>query len=208
MTPIINAIISSLILVFNWPKTVDKFISYAWGIHDKMVANARYTSLATKLGELKTAIENLVKEQAKMVSKPRTGNKNTRDALKEIVKEIIIELGASVLIMAKADLPNAETIITDAGFEIKTTGGGQKIENNVEAGPVEGSMKCSAAGDGPHLWRVSRDNIKFEIVSGSNWAVIILYGYESGELLYVQNGQITDDGREPTWSQSIKFRIP
>ena len=208
MTPIIDALTLVIILAFNFPTKIDDFIIYAWGIHDKMVGNARYASLNTKLGDLKTAIEDLVKEQAKMSSKPRTGNKVTRDKLLADVKKIIIDLGASVVVLAKADLPNYETIITDAGFAIKGHGKGQKVVNGVEAGPVEGSMKVSCAGKGPHMIRVSRDNIKFEIVAGGNKSVIPVYGYESGELLYVQNGRMNDDGSDPTWSQSIKFRIP
>jgi hypothetical protein len=203
MSPIIQSIFKIITLVYNWPRKINDLIPYAKAKYNKMTGNPRYAALAAKLTELKDAIKALEDEQALCTAKPPQGNIDTRDTYAETVKRIIRDLGGSVQAMANADLPNAETIITDANFDVKGSGGGHPLTNTIEDGPVSGSVTVTAAGKGPHLWRTSYDNVSFTIRTGSKKSTINLYGLTLKETIYVQNGKVTDDGSEPSWSQSV-----
>jgi hypothetical protein len=207
MSPIIQNVYRIIILVYNFPSKVNDLIPYAKAKYNKMSNNSRYASLAAKLDELKEAITALETEQALCTAKPPQGNIDTRNTYVADVKRIIRDLGASVQTMANNDIPNAETIITDADFAVKGSGGSQPLTNSISDGPVSGSVTVTAAGKGPHLWRVSADNVNFTIKTGSKKAIINLYGFPVKETLYVQNGQINDDGSEPTWSQSVSIIV-
>lgn len=207
MSPIIETVYKIIILVYNFPSKINDLIPYATAKYNKMTANPRYAALASKLADLKDANKKLSDEQALCTAKPPQGNINTRDTYSENVKMIIRDLGGSVQAMANADLPNATTIITDANFDVKGSGGNQKLTNSISDGPVSGSVTVSAAGDGPHLWRVAKDNVNFTIIAASTKAIINLYGFPVKETIYIQNGKINDDGSEPTWSQSVSILV-
>jgi len=207
MSPIIQNVNKIIILVYNWPNKINDLIPYAKAKYNKMTANSRYATLAAKLLELKDAIIALEDEQALCTAKPPQGNIKTRDTYAETVKMIIRDLGGSVQKMANDDIPNAETIITDADFAVKGSGGGQKFINSITDGPVSGSVTVTAAGEGPHLWRTSKDDKDFIIVTGSTKAIINLYNLTVKETIYVQNGKINEDGSEPTWSQSVSILV-
>jgi hypothetical protein len=207
MSPVIEIIYKIIKLVFGFPPKVNDFILYAESIYNKMNGNTRYSSLSTKLAELLTAIGKLYDEQALCTMKPPKGNTLTRNNYLAAVKMIIRDLGNSVQIMANADLPNAETIITDAGFAVKKSGGKRPIGSTITDGPVSGSVTVTAPGKGPHLWRVSSDNESFTIKTGSKKSTITMYNFPLKQMLYVQSGQVTDDGSEPAWSQSMSILV-
>ena len=207
MSPIIQNVNKIIILVYNWPNKINDLIPYAKAKYNKMTANSRYATLAAKLLELKDAIKALEDEQALCSARPPQGNIKTRDTYAETVKMIIRDLGSSVQKMANADLPNAETIITDADFAVKGSGGNHPLTNSIEDGPVSGSVTVTAAGKEPHLWRDSKDNVTFTIKTGSMKAIITLYSYTVKDTIYVQNGKINEDGSEPTWSQSVSILV-
>jgi hypothetical protein len=207
MTPVIEIIYKIIKLVFGFPTKVKDFILYAESIYNKMNGNPRYSSLSAKLADLFIALEKLYNEQALCTMKPPKGNTLTRNNYLAAVKTIIRDLGNSVQIMANADLPNAETIITDAGFAVIKSGEKHPIVSAITDGPTEGSITCAVAGNGPHLWRISKDNTSWTIKTGSKRSTINMYGFEPGKIVCVQHGQITEDGSEPIWSQSLSIMV-
>jgi hypothetical protein len=208
MTPIIQIVYNMIILVYLFPDKVNDFIISGQGIATKMLNNARYAAQAAKVAELEDALEDLYDEQSLCSSKPRVGgNIVTRDAYLRTVKIILKELGVEVQKLADADIPNAQAIITDAGFAVKKSGGGHPQKNTVEDGTEAGSIVCTGAGQGARNWRISLDNVVFVIKLASKTTVAIFYGYASGTLLYVQNCEVLENAQEGTWSQSVKHRV-
>jgi hypothetical protein len=172
-----------------------------------MNSNPRYSSLSAKLADLLTAIGKLYDEQALFTMKPPKSNTLTHNNYFAAVKMIIRDLGNSVQIMANADLPNAETIITDTGFAVKKTSGKRPIVSPIADGPTEGRITCTTAGNSPQLWRISKDNVSWNIKTGSTRSTITMFGFQPGKIINVQYGQITEEDSKPAWSQSLSIMV-
>jgi hypothetical protein len=195
------------VVVIGMPKKINDYIPWAIALHDKMVANPRYTSLATKLATFKTDNGKVSDAQVGCTAKPRTVTTPTRNAYWENSKADVRILAGNVQEMADLDPDNATLIITDAGFIVKHVTTRQKNKNSAVDGPEEGEVILIGAGRGPHNWRVSKDQINWTILLASKTGLKNSKGHTPDEVLYFQNSLLVDEDKSPVWSESVRIRI-
>jgi hypothetical protein len=193
--------------VMNMPGPIDLFITYSKAKHDTMKNNSRYTSLSADLASLDEANTTLSDSQTGFKTKPPTVSKSVRDAADKAAREALKLVAGKVQTMARADAENAQTIISEAGFDVKLIPIPQKQKNTVIDGPESGSVIIFGEGRGAHNFRESIDGVSWTNLVGSKNSRKIRRGLIVGKLYYFQTMKALKDGEEGEWSQAMSIVV-
>jgi hypothetical protein len=195
------------VLVLDMPKPDDKFIIYAGGIHDTMSANSRYSTFSTDLTSLGTDITDLTKAQTGFRSKPPTKSKAERNTISKKSRTCVRVIAGKVQKMADEDSPNAEAIITEAGFKVKRIPIRQKQKSCVTDGPESGAVYVFGEGQGAHNVRISTDGDVWDLLPASKGNRILVKGLTVGKTYYFQTSPVQTDGVLGIWSQTMEIVV-
>ena len=182
----------------DFPHKILDFINYAKTIQESMAGSNYFTSLATEIAALLTAITTLDSRESGSKAVPPTFTIAQRDAAWVIVQSLLRDMQGAVQLLAKADMPNAESIIKAAGMHVKGIGIRGKSEFRVEFGGQTGSVKLSAPGipgtHGAHEWGWSADGTNWTSITSTVDASTIAEGFTLGQVLDFRHRTITNDG--------------
>jgi hypothetical protein len=205
--PINNLTGYTIILVMKMPKPIDNFLTYSKGKYKSMHENARYTSLSAQLTKLDDANTKLNDSQTGFKAKPRTVQKETRDADNKTARLALRTLASGVQAMATADPANAEKIISEAGFDVKKVATHEKHGLKIMDGTESGSVIIEGEGKGPQNFRQSWDGIEwFNLVGSKNYRKIVR-NLPVGKTVYFQTSIALNDGEEGEWSQTLSIVV-
>jgi hypothetical protein len=207
MSPLDPNLSYRAVVVIGMPSKINDYIPWALAKHDKMAANPRFVALAAKLLTFENDNKKLQDAQVGCTAKPRTVTTETRDNCWKISKGDIRILAGNVQEMADLDPDNATLIITDAGFDVKHVPTPKPKKNTGYDGPEEGEVILIGNWQGPHNWRVSKDQQTWANLLASKTRITKSKNNTPGDVLYFQNSKLTGLDEEPVWSASIRVVI-
>jgi hypothetical protein len=207
MPPLDSELSYRAVVVIGMPLKINEYIPWAIAKHDKMAANSRYTALAAKLLAFKENNSKLSDAQIGCTSKPRTVSTPTRNNLWKISQGDVRILASNVQEMADLDTENATVIITDAGFGVKHLSIPKPKKNTGYDGPEEGEVILVGNWQGPHNWRISKDQVSWDNLLAGKTRAYKSKGHTPGEVLYFQNSKVVGVDKEPVWSPIIRVVI-
>jgi hypothetical protein len=202
-----NSSIQEILVVLNLPGSVSNLIIKAKSIHTGMTGNTYFPNSTARLTELGKDIDNLLKSETGLNTKPPTVSRETRDTHKLAVKSDLRKLRNDVQDAVDANPAAALEIIASASMDYKKKTGRGKRQNDAVNGDEEGSVWLTAEGGGPHEWRLSMDEKVWTPLPATRTSQTMVEDLTSGAVYYFQNKPILWGRQAADWSQSIKLRI-
>jgi len=196
--------------VLNMPDKIGDKILKAKFIQQKLTGNTNFPTPfpanITSLVQFGTDITAL--DAAETAAQNRTkGASAIRDQALEIVIKDLKSLMTMVQNAADADTANAEAIIQNAGFDVKSPTIKQKQGNTAISNNVPGVVDLTADGTGPHEWQMSKDQVTITQLNATLTASTTITGLTSGDLLNFRNRKIDSLGGGNPWSPWIQVKV-
>jgi len=198
------------IAVLNMPRKMGDKIIKAKFIQQKLTNNADFpppfpvnVTTLVQLGNDITALDT-----AETAAQNHTkGAVPVRDTALHAVIADLKNLMTMVQLKADSDTANAEAIIQNAGFDVKSTVVRQKQGNTAISDLVPGLVELTADGSGAHEWQMSKDQIAIVNLPATSVANTKVDNLVSGDEWYFRNRKIDTIGGGNPWSAWIKVRV-
>ncbi len=149
------------VVVLDFPKDIDDFITFAKKIYQSMNAGVAYAGSAAKLATLNTNIGKLLASHSGSKAVPPTYTVAQRDVDLNNVKNNLRSLQSDVQALVDADSTNADTLATGAGMRLKKPAEINKQDLELRVGEISGTIKAIAKGAvanrAAHDWWLSED---------------------------------------------------
>ena len=207
MAAIPKTIVRRIIAVLNFPKKIADFLIYGKAIYKEMFNNPSFAGSSAKLAVLNNDMTTLDAAETGCKTKPPTRSVTDRNAAAEQVKNDLRSLRSDVQAAADANPAKAEATIISAGMSVKKFNPHGKLTNSAKDDVEEGSVDLTGEGSGPHEWRMSTDEINWNLLPASIGAKTVVNHLTPGSIYFFQNRQILRKGKKSDWSQSVKIRV-
>lgn len=190
-------------------KIADKIVR-AQSILARLTGNATFP-IATwpvnvvSLAQFGTDVTALVNTESAL--KNRTGTSAARNAAMATVMADLRSLLYMVQLKADANLANAATIITGAGFAVKTVSIKQKQKNDAQNTEVLGSVFLTAEGTGHHEWQMSKDKVTITALPPTSVAHTFVSGLTTGNVWYFRNHKVNTPKTTYNWSPWVELTV-
>ncbi len=205
-----SVIIKHIIAILAMPHKIGDKIIRAQSILAKLTNNATFPvagwpANVVTLAQFGIDVTALV--NAETAVKNRTGTSAARNAALATVMTDLRSLLYMVQLKADANLSNAASIITSAGFAVKTAAIKQKQKNDAKNTEVLGKVLLTAEGSGHHEWQMSKDKVAITSLSPTSVAHTFVSGLHTGDVWYFRNHKVNTPKITYNWSSWIELTV-
>ncbi len=206
----ISIIIKHILAVLKMPaKIADKIIK-AQAILVKLTNNitfpvASWPANVVSLAQFGTDVTALV--NAESAVKNRTGNAAARNVALAVVMADLRSILTMVQLKAEANPTNAQAIIQNAGFDVKTIHTKQKQHNDAQNTQVVGTVLLTGDGGGHHEWQMSKDKITITDLPPTSTAHTLVTGLHTGDVWYFRTRKINTAKTTYNWCAWIELTV-
>ncbi len=206
----LSVIVKHIVATTAMPHKIGDKIIRAQSILAKLTNNATFPVAGwpvnvVSLVQFGTDVTALV--NAESAVKNKTGTSAARNAALTTVMADLRSLLYMVQLKADANLANAASIITSAGFVVKTLAIKQKQKNDAKNTEVLGKVLLTAEGSGHHEWQMSKDKVAITSLPPTSVAHTYVSSLKTGDVWYFRNHKVNTPKVTYNWSPWIELVV-
>ena|SRR5665213_3431374 len=203
-------IIHHLLAVLKMPTKWASRISRAQFIQGKLTNNSYFPlngwpANVVTLAQLGFDITAFINAQNAVIA--RTGSVAARNAAFLIVRTDLEALKAMVQLKADANPTNAATIITSAGYFVKTVKAKQKQINDAMNTQISGTVLLTSDTAGHHEWEQSKDTITIIHIPATSTSFTTVANLNPGDVWWFRNKRVDTKKNTYNWSPWVKLQV-
>jgi hypothetical protein len=206
----LSVIIKHIIAILAMPHKIGDKIIRAQSILAKLTNNAIFPVAGWPANVVSLAqygIDVTALVNAESAVKNRIGTSAARNAALATVMTDLRSLLYMVQLKADANLANAASIITAAGFAVKTAAIKQKQKNDALNTEVLGKVLLTAEGSGHHEWQMSKDKVAISSLPPTSVAHTFVSNLKTGDVWYFRNHKVNTPKITYNWSPWIELTV-
>ena len=207
---IVSISVKYLIAVLKMPSKIADKIIRALAIVGKLTGNATFPVFGwpvnvVSLAQYTTDVNTLVLAQTAVANK--TGTTAARKAALVVVMTDLKSIMTMVQNKANANVANAETIIVNAGFFVRTSKTKVKQQNDALNTEVQGTVILTADTAGHHEWQQSKDQVTIINLPSTSTSKTYVHNLNTGDVWYFRNHKVNTKKSTYNWSPWIKLTV-
>jgi len=203
-------IIHHLLAVLKMPTKWADRILRAQYIQGKLTGNANFPvgswpANVVTLAQLGLDITAFINAHNAVIA--RTGTVAARNAAYLVVKTDLEALKAMVQLKADANPTNAATIITGAGYFVRTVGIKQKQINDAMNTQISGTVLLTSDTPGHHEWEQSKDMVTIINLPATSTSHTLVPGLNPGDVWWFRNKRVNTKKNTYNWSPWVQLQV-
>lgn len=193
---IVSISVKYLIAVLKMPSKIADKIIRALAIVGKLTGNPTFPVVGwpvnvVSLAQYSTDVNTLVAAQTAVANK--TGTTAARKAALVVVMNDLKSIMTMVQNKANANVANAETIIVNAGFFVRTSKTKVKQQNDALNTEVQSIALLTADTAGHHEWQQSKDQVTIINLPSTSTSKTYVHNLNTGDVWYFRNHNVNKD---------------
>ena len=206
MSTIIHHLIAVLKMPSKWPDRILR----AQTVQTKLTGNPTFpigswpANIVT-LAQLGIDITTFI--NAENAVKARTGSTADRNVAFSTVKKDLENIMTMVQVKADANPATAASIITNAGYFVKTVKLKQKQVNDALNTQVSGTVLLTADAGGHHEWQMSKDMVTIINLPATSTAHTLVPNLNPGDIWWFRNKRVNTKKTTYNWSPWVQLRV-